>query len=103
MVIIILIVAFVVMGVLLLNGKAMFLIAGYNTASKEAKAQINKKALAKFMGILMFAFAFCLLLEVAEWYMPGYYFRLIGQYLIPVLALFAVIYANTGNRFKKLF
>ena len=42
--------SFTVLGVFLLNGKGTFLIAGYNTSSKEEKAKYDKLALSKFYG-----------------------------------------------------
>ena len=50
---------FVGLGVLFSKGKGAFLIAGYNTMSKEKKARYDKNALCRFMGKLMFALAAC--------------------------------------------
>jgi len=41
----------VIISVLLLSGKGSFLIAGYNTASKEVKENYNEKKLCCIMGI----------------------------------------------------
>lgn len=41
------------MGILLLTGRGSFLIAGYNTASKEEKEMYDEKKLCKSMGILL--------------------------------------------------
>ncbi len=41
---------FVGLGVLFSKGKGAFLIAGYNTMSKEKKARYDKNALCRFMG-----------------------------------------------------
>ena len=50
---------FVGLGVLFSKGKGAFLIAGYNTMSKEKKARYDKNALCRFMGKFMFALAAC--------------------------------------------
>jgi hypothetical protein len=46
---------FIIVGIFLLFGKGAWLIAGYNTAPKEEKAQINKKKLCRSMGVFMLA------------------------------------------------
>lgn len=63
---------FAALSAVLLSGKGAFLIAGYNTATKEAQAQYNEKKLSRVVGIgfslmtLMIAiFAFYMLYEIA--------------------------------------
>ena len=92
---------FVGLGVLFSKGKGAFLIAGYNTMSKEKKARYDKNALCRFMGRLMFALAACwvpvalgAVLDVDWLYGAG-----IAAYLIVIAA--GLIYANTGHRFQK--
>ena len=48
---------FVVLGIIFASGKGANLIAGYNTASREEKAQTNEKKLLKAMSVLMFVLA----------------------------------------------
>ena len=50
---------FVLLGVVFAAGKGTGLIAGYNTASAEEKANYDKKKLCKAMSRLMFALAGC--------------------------------------------
>jgi hypothetical protein len=87
--------------ILLLTGRGASLIAGYNTMSKEEKEKYDEKALCKFMGkilipigILVPVFGLGLIYEI-PWITPVYVVGVVG------LVLFAGIYANTGNRFKK--
>ena len=97
----IIIASFVVLGIVFLRGKGAFLIAGYNTSSPEAKSKIDEKALCKFVGKLMLVLAACWLL-IALSSLPNLLFLLwIGLGLFFAITIAFVIYANTGNRFKK--
>ena len=51
--------SFVLLGVVFASGKGTGLIAGYNTATAEEKANYDKKKLCKAMSRLMFALAGC--------------------------------------------
>lgn len=88
----------VVLGILLWCGKGAWMIAGYNTSSKAEKAKYDEKALCRFVAKLLWAMAaFMLVLCFVESVIAH-----LALSLIAVIALFgAVIYANTGNRFKK--
>ena len=92
---------FVGLGILFSKEKGAFLIAGYNTMSKEKRARYDKKALCRFMGKLMFALAACwvpvalgAVLDMDWLYGAG-----IAAYLLVIAA--GVIYANTGGRFQR--
>ena len=89
------------MSIALLLGKGKFLIAGYNTMSKEEKSKYDEIALCKFMGkILLPIGILCPSLVLADIFdMPW----IIGLFTVVTLGLsiFAAIYCNTGNRFKK--
>ena len=95
------IILFLALGVLFLQGKGAFLIAGYNTAPKAAKAKYDEKALCRFMGKLMFALAACWLpVALSELFDRIWLFYLgIALYLVVIFG--GVIYANTGNRFRR--
>ena len=91
---------FLVLGIVLWNGKGSWLIAGYNTSSKYEKSKYNEKALCRFVAKLMFFCAFCMVLSalaplIGEWLI----FVSTGIMLVGIIG--GVIYANTGNRFKK--
>lgn len=98
---IILIGLFILMGIFLINGKGSFLIAGYNTMSEEEKAEYDTLALCKFMGKMMFALSFSMLLWLfSELYNIDWLFYL-GLIIFIGIVAFMLIYMNTGNRFKK--
>ena len=54
------------LGILFLNGKGSFLIAGYNTASKAEKETIDERKLCNYVGKLMFLIAGCFLILMAS-------------------------------------
>ena len=88
------------LGALFYSGRGAFLIAGYNTMSKEKKARYDKNALCRFMGKLMFALAACWVpvalgtaLGLGWLYGAG-----IAAYLLVIGG--GLIYANTGRRFQ---
>ena len=86
----------------LIMGKGTGLIAGYNTMSPEEKKRYDGPALARFTGKILLVIGlatlpygvgiFCFGLEWLTWV---YLTVVIG------LSVFAAIYCNTGNRFKK--
>lgn len=92
---------FLVLGIVLWKGKGAWLIAGYNTSSKAEKAKYDEKALCRFVAKLMFFYAAC-----CVFWTLGTLFDAMAVFYC-VLALFlavtvaALVYANTGNRFKK--
>lgn len=93
--------AMVVMAIFLLLGKGAWLIAGYNTASPEEKAQYDEKALCRFMGKVLLPIGLATpLLAVGgilgiRWLHWAY---LAG---VVALAVFAAVWCNTGGRFRK--
>lgn len=88
----------IVLGVLLWNGKGAWMIAGYNTSSKAEKAEYDEKALCRFVAKLLWAMAvFMLVLCFVE----NVVVHLLLSLIAVVFIFGAVIYANTGNRFKK--
>lgn len=89
------------MSVPLLRGKAAWLIAGYNTMNQEEKTHWDGPALARFVGKVLLAIGLATLP-----YGVGIFFGL--EWLTWVylaftggLSVFAVVYCNTGNRFRK--
>lgn len=86
----------------LMLGKCTGLIAGYNTMTPEEKERYNGPALARFTGKILLVIGlatalydvglFCFALEWLTW---AYLALVIG------LGAFAVIWCNTGGRFKK--
>ena len=55
-----------VMGLVILSGKGDNLIAGYNTASKEEREQVNVKRLRLLMGGFMLVLAFMAFILIEE-------------------------------------
>lgn len=92
---------FIILGVVFSLGKGAFLIAGYNTLSKEEKAKYDKNTLCKFMGKSMFALAFSVFLWGLSDLIRQPIIFVIGLILFLGTVIFIVVYANTKNGFKK--
>ncbi len=94
---IILAVVLVVMAIIILAGKGDWMIAGYNTASKEEKETVNVKRLRLILGILLLIIAPLL-------FMLGDHSDkttgLIFAGIVIVLTTVAVILANTWAKKK---
>ena len=92
---------FAVLGIILWHGKGAWLIAGYNVSSDAEKSKYDEKALCRFVAKLMFFYTACfVLLAVSTWLdSMAIHYCVIALFLI--ISFAAVIYANTGNRFKK--
>jgi len=92
---------FLMIAIIFSLGKGSSLIAGYNTMSEEEKAQYDRVALTKFMGKVMFVLVFSMSFWVlSEWFQVEWLF-FVGLGLFLVIVFFAIIYINTGERFKK--
>lgn len=92
---------FIAFGIVLINGKGAYLIAGYNTMSREEKAKYDTVALCKFMGKMMFALSISMVFwAVSEAYEITrlFYFGLV---LFIATVIFMLIYINKGSRFLK--
>lgn len=91
---------FLVLGGVFLAGRGARLIAGYNTMPEEERRRYDERALCRFMGKLMLYCAACMLLMGADGLWPGKELWLAGVIWLMVGAVGAVIYANTGGRFR---
>ncbi|MDR1185162.1 MAG: DUF3784 domain-containing protein, partial [Coriobacteriales bacterium] len=93
--------AMLVMAVFLLNGKGAFLIAGYNTLSAKEKARYDTKALCRSVGWLFIALSACMaLIPIGMSF--GMPWLIYGDIVLgPVIIIGYLIYANTGNRFRR--
>ena len=87
----------VIMGIIILIGKGDNLIAGYNTASKEERAQYNIKRLRGLIGSLMIALAPMMLLLNGEDTMAATWSFVA---LVFVMCIVVVILANTWAKKK---
>ena len=92
---------FIGLAIVFFCGKGAFLIAGYNTASKEEKSLFDEKQLYRFMGKLMFTLAACWLITALGSVLEVTFLLVTGILLFIVTILGAAVYANTGDRFKK--
>ena len=92
---------FVVLGIIFSQGKGAWMIAGYNTASKETRAGYDVEALLQFMSKFMFVLAGCwVVISFGVLYQNDRAVQA-GLVLFIVIILAALIYMNTGGRFKK--
>jgi len=89
-----------VMAIFLLNGKGAFLIAGYNTMNKDKQETYDEKALCRFVGMLLLVIIFCILLIPAAIYFEMAWLSYSGIAIMLLAIVGAVIYMNTGNRFR---
>jgi len=89
----------IVLAIILLTGRGSNLVAGFNTMPKDEKTKYDAKALSKFIGKILLPIGILIPLSgkesIAGWYAWVFVAVTLG------LCVFAVIYANTGNRFKK--
>ena len=86
----------------LLMGKCAGLVAGYNTMSAEEKAHWDGPALARFTGEILLIIGLLTLVLMpmmcvyeALWLTVAYTVAVVG------LGVFAAVWCNTGNRFRK--
>ncbi|WP_369902054.1 DUF3784 domain-containing protein [Bacillus manliponensis] len=92
---------FLLLAIVFSKGKGAFLIAGYNTLPDSKKEQYNEIELCKFMGKMMYGFCFCILLLLLSDLLELNILFIVGMVLFIALTIFLIVYANTGNRFKK--
>jgi hypothetical protein len=90
-----------VMALFLLNGKGASLLAGYNTMTAKEQALYDEKALCRSAGWLLIAISACTVPVLI-----GIAFGMMWLVSVAVVLIFVIIvgylvYANTGNRFRK--
>jgi len=89
----------IVLAIVLLTGRGSFLIAGFNTMSKDRKAKYDAQALSKFIGKILLPIGILLpfvgIERIAGWYAWVFVAVTLG------LSIFAAMYVNAGNRFRK--
>ena len=93
--------SFAVLGCVLLSGHGAGLIAGYNTMPPSERKKYNKRALCRFMGKMMFYVAGCAALIVISDRLPSKTLFVVSIVAIFVGVVFMIVYANTGDRFRK--
>ena len=98
---VVILIPMLVFAIVLSRGKGASLLAGYNTMSESKKETYDEVALCKFMGKIMYGISFSLLL-IAFSEISGYSFLfIVGFFLLVFFIIFAGVYTNTKNRFKK--
>jgi len=93
--------AIIIMSCFLLTGRGSFLLAGFNTMSKEEKEKYNAPAMCKFMGKILLIIGILVILVGIEFFYAFWWFWVIWGVVFVGVFIYAIIYANTGNRFKK--
>ncbi len=85
--------------------KASWLVAGYNTASKEEKAKYDEEKLTRYVGNLLIILSIVLLLGgllMAIFISQEFMILSISWVLFFILSIVGLIYVNTGNKIKKV-
>jgi len=90
-----------ILAVIIRTGKATWLIAGYNTLSKEKKDKYDARQLNRFISNLLFAMSALLFLLVVSITYNIVALAIVTGAIFIVVLFSALIYANTGNRFQK--
>ena len=92
-----------IIGIIIRTGKANFLIAGYNTMSKEEKAKWDAKVMSSFTGWLLIIPSIVLLLGcIPIWFnVFPLVFLAVTWVVFTVAILGGVVYTNLSSRFKR--
>ena len=85
-----------IIGILLYGGKAGFLLAGYNTMSREEKAKWDEKRLLRFSGKCIIGMELLILAGLPFGSVYG-----IGWTAYVLLIVWMIVYMNTKKRFRK--
>ncbi|GKV57961.1 hypothetical protein NCCP2222_39080 [Sporosarcina sp. NCCP-2222] len=93
-------VPFLIFAIVLSCGKGAALLAGYNTMSEEERASYDEPALCRFMGKIMYGVCFCIIMMGVSDMLDSQVFLIVGVILLFLLIIFAVLFTNTGNRFR---
>jgi len=91
----------IIFSIILLTGRGSFLIAGFNTMSKSEKEKYDAAALSRFIGKIMLQISMLTIVVGIEALIEYWWFWVIWSAAFAGIIVFALIYANTGNRFKK--
>lgn len=92
----------VALAVPMMMGKCAGLIAGYNTMSSKEKASWDAPALARFTGkILLICGVATMLYGVGLIHLGLQWLTWVYLVVVVGLCMFAVVWCNTGKRFRK--
>ncbi len=90
----------IAIGIALLTGRGSWMLAGFNTMTKEEKKQYDKKALCKFMGKIILPIGILIPLPVLSGVFEIDWLAIVFGPAVLGLVIFAAVYVNTGDRFK---
>ena len=96
-----LMILFLILSLILLQGKGAFLIAGYNTMPAEEKAKYDEVALCKATGKMMLCITFSMAFIFIGGYLQKNWLSISGIGLMIATIVIALVHMNTGNRYKK--
>lgn len=92
---------FLVLAGIFSRGKGAWLISGYNMMPKSEKEKYDEVALCHFMAKFMVALALCWIPVTLYTINYQKVFIITGISAFCLVTVIGLIYANTGNRFKK--
>lgn len=92
---------FIIFASILSKGKGAWIIAGYNTMSDSEKAQYDEVALCKFMGKIMYGISLSIIVIALSEFINNQILLIVGIVSMIALIVFALVYSNTKDRFKK--
>ncbi|MDE5413199.1 DUF3784 domain-containing protein [Alkalihalobacterium chitinilyticum] len=92
---------FILLGYLIKYKQWSWLIAGYNTSSKEEKATYDKQALCNGVGNFIFLLSGLLFITGLGEFLNMTWITKYSWIIAIIAIILFLIYANTGNRFKK--
>lgn len=101
LVFLVIIVSFTIMSILFSQGKAFFLISGYNMLPKSKKDAYDTKKLGRFMAAYMLVTSSFMVLLLFAMLLNLEFVLIFLVILMIVTMIGLLIYANTGNRLKK--
>ncbi|MDR2606185.1 MAG: DUF3784 domain-containing protein [Oscillospiraceae bacterium] len=90
-----------VLGVILMTGHGAMLIAGYNTMSLRERETYDSKRMCKFVGKLLLLLAISFAVIGAGVLLDVNWVLWVGIAFIAGAVIFAILYMNAGDRFKK--
>ena len=91
----------VLLGIVFAAGKGTGLIAGYNTATAEEKANYDKKKLCKAMSRLMFALAGCWLVTASSEIFKKIALLWLGLALFLSVSVVGAVYVNRVTKIEN--
>ncbi len=91
----------IILGYLIKEKKMVWMIAGYNTSSKKKKAEYDTEALANGMGKFLYGLGGIVMVGSIGKIFDYPMIMSISWSIFVFYMIIFLIYANTGNRYKK--